>query len=45
MITRDDMKLWRKIARWLRRRRPTTMLADYITSFNSPRIYMQSETR
>jgi uncharacterized protein YjiS (DUF1127 family) len=43
MITNDNMNLWRKIARWLRRRRPTTMLADYINHFNAPRIYMNHE--
>jgi erythromycin esterase-like protein len=43
MIANDDMNLWRRIAAlvWRRRARPVHLLAEYLQSFNSKRIYME----
>ena len=39
MITNDDMNLWRRLLSLLARKRRTTLLADYLQSFNGKRIY------
>lgn len=43
MVADDNMNLWRRLVALLARKRRSTLLADYLRSFNGKRIYMEHQ--